>query len=83
LLRSLLAYLRRDPKAYGALSVSPALKKKATAGPHRDRHRLITERVQRVNRKGLCAVNGIYHYEPLRSDRIARLKELRTGDACE
>jgi hypothetical protein len=45
LLRSLLAYLRRDPKAYGALSVSPALKKKATAGPHRDRHRLITERV--------------------------------------
>jgi hypothetical protein len=45
LLRSLLAYLRGDPKAYGALSVSPALKKKATAGPHRDRHRLITERV--------------------------------------
>ena len=34
-----------------------------------------------VNRvKGLCATQGIYDYEPLRSDRLKRLEKLRTGD---
>ena len=47
----------------------------------RDRGRLITERVQHVNRiKRLCAVRAIHHYEPLRSDRMKRLEQLRTGD---
>jgi transposase len=46
--------------------------------------RLINERVQHVNRiKGLCALHGIYHYEPLRSDRMKRLEQLRTGDGRE
>jgi transposase len=47
----------------------------------RERERLKNERVAHVNRiKGLCAVQGIYDYEPLRRDRLARLQELRTGD---
>jgi transposase len=29
---------------------------------------------------GLCATQGIYDYEPLRSDRLKRLEKLRTGD---
>jgi len=37
--------------------------------------------VGHVNRiKGLCATQGIYNYEPLRSDRLGRLDKLRTGD---
>jgi transposase len=48
---------------------------------HRERHRLVGERVQHVNRiKALCALQGIYDYEPLRGNRRERLAELRTGD---
>jgi hypothetical protein len=48
---------------------------------HRERDRLIAERVAHVNRvKGLCATQGIYEYEPLRRDRLKRLENLRTGD---
>jgi transposase len=37
--------------------------------------------VQHVNRiKGLCALHGIYDYQPLRTDRKAQLGGLRTGD---
>ena len=51
---------------------------------HRERDRLINERVQHVNRiKGLCAVHGVYHYEPLRLDRMKRLEQLRTSDERE
>jgi transposase len=46
---------------------------------HRERDRLTKERVQHANRiKGLCAIHGIYDYEPLRSQRMARLEQLRT-----
>jgi transposase len=48
---------------------------------HRERHRLVAERVQHVNRiKGLLASQGIYDYQPLKRDRRARLAALRTGD---
>jgi transposase len=48
---------------------------------HRERKRLVAERVQHVNRiKGLCVGQGIYNYAPLRTDRFARLDALRTGD---
>jgi transposase len=30
--------------------------------------------------KGLCAIQGIYDYEPLRRDRLQRLDKLLTGD---
>src|SRR5207344_1571606 len=48
---------------------------------HRERKRLVAERVQHVNRiKGLCAAQGIYNYAPLRPDRWSQLDKLRTGD---
>jgi transposase len=51
---------------------------------HRERDRLINERVPHVNRiKGLCAVHGAYRYEPLRLDRMKRLEQLRTSDERE
>jgi transposase len=50
---------------------------------HRERDRLINERVQHVNRiKGLCA-HGIYDYEPLRPNRLARLEQLRAAGKRE
>jgi transposase len=59
----------------------PSVEQEDARRLHRERHRLIQERVSHVNRiKGLCATQGIYDYEPLRSDRKAQLKGLRTGD---
>ena len=48
---------------------------------HRERGRLINERIQHVNRiKGLLAIHGIYDYQPLRRDRMQQLERLRTAD---
>jgi len=48
---------------------------------HRERGRLIGERIQHVNRiKGLLAIHGIYDYQPLRRDRMQQLKGLHTAD---
>jgi transposase len=83
LLRSLLAYLRGEPKVWSVVRV-PSVAEEDERRLHRERHRLIAERVQHVNRiKGLCAVHGIYDYEPLRSNRMLRLERLRTGDGRE
>src|SRR5262250_4014689 len=80
LLRSLMAYLRGEPKVWSVVRV-PSVAEEDARRLHRERERLINERVQHVNRvKGLCAVHGIYDYEPLRSDRLRRLEQLRTGD---
>ena len=80
LLRSLMAYLRGDPKVWSVVRV-PSVAEEDARRLHRERDRLINERVQHVNRvKGLCAVHGIYDYEPLRSNRMLRLEQLRTGD---
>jgi transposase len=83
LLRSLMAYLRGDPKVWSVLRV-PSVAEEDDRRLHRERDRMINERVQHVNRiKGLCALHGIYDYQPLRSDRIRRLEQLRTGDGRE
>ena len=83
LLRSLMAYLRGEPKVWSVVRV-PSVAEEDNRRVHRERHRLIAERVQHVNRiKGLCAVHGIYDYEPLRSNRMLRLEQLRTGDGRE
>jgi transposase len=83
LLRSLMAYLRGEPKVWSVVRV-PTIAEEDDRRLHRERDRLINERVQHVNRiKGLCAVHGIYHYEPLRPDRMKRLEQLRTGDERE
>jgi transposase len=83
LLRSLLAYLRGEPKVWSVVRV-PTVAEEDDRRLHRERDRLINERVQHVNRiKGLCAVHGIYDYEPLRPDRVVRLERLRTAGARE
>ena len=83
LLRSLMAYLRGEPKVWSVVRV-PTVAEEDDRRLHRERDRLINERVQHVNRiKGLCAVHGVYHYEPLRLDRMKRLEQLRTGDERE
>jgi transposase len=83
LLRSLMAYLRGEPKVWSVVRV-PSVAEEDDRRLHRERDRLINERVQHVNRiKGLCAVHGIYDYEPLRPNRLARLEQLRAADGCE
>src|SRR5215510_7616897 len=80
LLRSLMAYLRGEPKVWSVVRV-PTIAEEDDRRLHRERARLLNERVQHVNRiKGLCAVHGIYHYQPLRSDRMKRLEQLQTAD---
>jgi transposase len=45
----------------------------------RERDRLVSERVQHLNRiKGLCALQGIYDYNPLRPQAMARLEQMGT-----
>lgn len=83
LLRSLMAYLRGEPKVWSVVHV-PSVVEEDDRRLHRERDRLINERVQHVNRiKGLCAVHGIYDYEPLRPNRLARLEQMRTADGRE
>jgi|307.fasta_scaffold37286_1 transposase len=80
MLRALGRYLRGEADACSVVRV-PSVEQEDARRLHRERHRLIRERVQHVNRiKGLCATQGIYDYEPLRSDRKAQLEGLRTGD---
>ena len=83
LLRSLMAHLRGEPKVWSVVRV-PSVAEEDDRRLHRERARLITERIQHVNRiKGLCAIHGIYDYEPMRRDRTLRLDQLRTGDGRE
>ena len=78
LLRSLMAYLRGEPKVWSVVRV-PSVAEEDARRLHRERDRLVSERVQHVNRiKGLCALHGIYDYNPLRPQAMARLEQLRT-----
>jgi len=82
-LRSLMAYLRGEPKVWSVVRV-PSVAQEDARRLHRERDRLIGERVQHVNRiKGLCALHGIYDYEPLRGKRLAQLEGLRTAEGEE
>ncbi len=82
LLRSLMAYLRGEPKVWSVVQV-PSIAEEDARRLHRERDRLISERVRHVNRiKGLCALHGIYDYQPLRPQAMARLKQLRTAQGA-
>src|SRR3984957_10202519 len=83
LLRSLMAYLRGEPKVWSVVRV-PSVVEEDDRRLHRERDRLINERIQHGNRiKGLCAVHGIYDFQPLRPKRLARLEQLRAADGRE
>src|SRR6516162_3385086 len=80
LLRSLMAYLRGEPKVWSVVCV-PSVAEEDDRRLHRERGRLINERIQHVNRiKGLLAIHGIYDYQPLRHDRMQQVERLRTAD---
>src|SRR6201992_3024516 len=80
LLRSLMAYLRSEPKVWSVVRV-PSVAEEDDRRLHRERGRLISERIQHVNRiKGLLAIHGIYDYQPLRRDRMQQLERLRSAD---
>jgi len=80
LLRSLMAYLRGEPKVWSVVRV-PTVIEEDNRRLHRERSRLINERIQHVNRiKGLLAIHGIYDYEPMHPERMRRLERLRTAD---
>ena len=80
LLRALMAWCRGGRSACRMVQV-PSAEQEDARRTHRERQRLIAERVQHVDRtKGLLATRGIYDYQPLRRDRWGRLAELRTGD---
>jgi transposase len=80
LLRTLMAYHRGEGRVWSVVRV-PTPEEEDARRPHRERENLIKERGRHVNRiKGLCAQQGILHYEPMRADRHERLAELRTGD---
>ena len=80
LLRALMAHARGEPKVVSVVRV-PSVAEEDARRLHRERHRLVGERVQHVNRiKGLCATQGVYDFQPLRRNRWQRLAALRTGD---
>jgi transposase len=80
MLRSLMAYLRGEPKVWSVVRV-PSVVEEDDRRLHRERDRLINERIQHVNRiKGLLAIHGIYDYQPLRRDRMQRLERLQTAN---
>jgi transposase len=80
LLRALIAWCRGDRAACHMVQV-PSVAREDARRTHRERQRLVAERVQHVNCiKGLLATQGIDDYQPLRRDRAARLGELRTSD---
>jgi len=80
LLRSLMAYLRGEPKVWSIIRV-PSIAEEDDRRLHRERGRLRNERNQHVSRiKGLLALQGIYDFEPMHRERIPRLERLCTAD---
>jgi transposase len=83
LVRTLLAYKRREPRVC-AMVKAPSPEEEDRRRVCRERKALTVERVSHVNRiKGLLFSQGITDYEPMRRDRRARLEKLRTGDGRE
>jgi transposase len=80
LLRSLMAYLRGEPKVWSVVRV-PTVTEEDDRRLHRERARLLNERIQHVNRiKGLLAIHGVYDYQPMHPERMQRLERLRAAD---
>jgi transposase len=80
LVRTLLAYKRREPRVCAMVKV-PTAEEEDRRRLCRELKTLIGERIRHVNRlKGLFFAQGITDYEPRRSDRRERLEGLRTGD---
>jgi transposase len=80
LVRTLMAYLRGEPRVCSMVRVPPP-EDEDRRRLGRERKVLVAERVMHANRiKGLLFSQGIRGYDPLRRDRRTRLDELQTGD---
>src|SRR5580658_6600896 len=80
LVRTLMAYLRGDPRVC-SMARAPTPQEEDRRRLCRERKTLMAERVQHVNRiKGLLFAQGVFGYEPLGKHRRERLEELQTGD---
>jgi transposase len=80
LLRAVMAHERGEPRACSIVRV-PSVEEEDVRRLPRERERLKGESTKHSNRiKGLLAVQGVYHVNPLRADFLIRLKERRTGD---
>jgi len=79
MLRALMAFERGEEQVFSVVQV-PSVDREDARRVHRERERLIKERIQHVNRiKGLLATQGIYDYEPLRRHRHDRFEALETA----
>jgi transposase len=80
LIRTLLAFKRGEPRVC-AMARPPSPQVEDRRQPHRERERLLTERIEHTNRiKGLLFAQGIGDYEPQLKSRRKRLEGLVTGD---
>ncbi|KKW90321.1 MULTISPECIES: IS110 family transposase [Sphingobium] len=80
LVRTLLAYKRGEPRVCAMVTV-PSADDEDRRRICRERRSLVVERIRHINRiKGLLFAQGVGDYEPLRTNRRARLEELVTGD---
>ncbi len=80
LVRTLLAYKRGEPRVCAMVTV-PSVEDEDRRRICRERRTLVVERIRHINRvKGLLFAQGVGDYEPLRTNRRARLEELTTGD---
>src|SRR6266511_1491699 len=80
LVRVLMAYCRGEQRVCAILRV-PSVEDEDAKRLHRERERLVRERVQHTNRvRGLLATQGIGHFRPTRKDWEKRLSGLCTGD---
>jgi transposase len=80
LLRALVADARGDRGVWRLVRV-PTPEQEEARRLHRERRRLVRERVAHTNRiRGLLAAQGIFDLHPLRADRRERLDALVTGD---
>jgi transposase len=80
LMRTLLAYERGEPRVCSVLHV-PTEEDEDGKRRNRERDYLVDERTAHTNRiRGLLHAQGIRDVMPLKSDFIASLESLRTGD---
>lgn len=83
IMRTLLAYLRGEPRVCSMIRV-PTVEEEDRKRRNRERERLLKERTAHTNRiKGLLHTQGIRDAMPLRPDFIATLDRVRTADGRE
>jgi transposase len=80
MLRVLMAYCRGETKICSIVRV-PSVDEEDARRTHRERERLVRERIQHTNRiQGLLAAQGTTGFRPARRDWEQQLEHLRTGD---